>query len=345
MKEGLSILNFTYQRQRFAFRFGTAYLTFLALLPLVRREWLYTHQYQAALLAIPSVVAFFSCIFGFVSMDADLTSSRSAYPAFLLRLPVTTRALAAWPIFLSWAYAVIVWVAFAALYLNQIKPETPNGIDRGWAVPVTAPALLFAAMTVTVQAVLWRPMRFGLLRLIAALALLVGLTFIGIPLVLSSGLSPTGIKLVVGGYTLLATWAGFDSVYRSRHQPSTRFVASARKTRSARRQSTMKPFSSPVEAQTWIEWRRQGRILPILTFIILLGPTGFVWYFAAQGSLSPLGPEAIVDAKVNSAVQSLMPILLWVPVLCRCPRRRRRLLPVPSRTFADRRADLCRSLS
>ena len=72
----------------------------------------------------------------------------------------------------------------------------------------------------------------------------------------------------------------------------------------------MPPFTSAMAAQRWLEWRRQGRNLPIVTGIALTALSlPLLW-------VADLQTEYFSDGLVmNVYVVTAFNFLLWVPVL------------------------------
>ena len=66
---------------------------------------------------------YFLAVFSF-GLAGDLAARHSIYPARMFTLPVTTAALAGWPMLYGTATMASLWVATALLALR------PSGIDR-----------------------------------------------------------------------------------------------------------------------------------------------------------------------------------------------------------------------
>ena len=102
---------------------------------------------MAALVVVPvaTTFMFFLGVFSF-GFAADLSARESIYPARMFTLPVTTKALAGWPMFYG-AAAMIVLFLTAGLFLRW---ETVGGLVRfelqpwGVLVPMYWPTLLAA---------------------------------------------------------------------------------------------------------------------------------------------------------------------------------------------------------
>src|SRR5437588_5473249 len=88
----------------------------------------------------------------------DLAARQSIYPARMFTLPVTTAALAGWPMLYGTAATAILWLA------ARLFAVWPSGTE----IPVIWPALLAATLLAWTQALTWRPYGLPGLRVIAA---------------------------------------------------------------------------------------------------------------------------------------------------------------------------------
>src|SRR5947208_663601 len=99
-------------------------------------------------------------------LSGDLAARESIFPARMFTLPVTTRALAGWPMLYGTAATASLWIATAILI------RWPGGVDV--YVPWVWPALLTAAYLAWTQALMWMPYGLpGVRVVIAALWLMV----------------------------------------------------------------------------------------------------------------------------------------------------------------------------
>ena len=91
-------------------------------------------------------------------LAGDLTARHSLYPARMFTLPVSTAALAGWPMLYGTMTLAALWVAATLLALR------PSGV----AAPLVWPALFAAAFLAWMQVFTWMPYGLPGLRMIAA---------------------------------------------------------------------------------------------------------------------------------------------------------------------------------
>src|SRR5205807_8565969 len=98
---------------------------------------------------------YFLAVFSF-GLSGDLAARESMYPARMLTLPVTTAALAGWPMLYGTAAMAILWLG------TRLFALWPSDVD----VPVIWPALLAASLLAWTQALTWMPYPMPGLRVI-----------------------------------------------------------------------------------------------------------------------------------------------------------------------------------
>ena len=108
---------------------------------------------------------YFLAVFSF-GLAGDLAARQSIYPARMFTLPVTTAALAGWPMLYGTAAMASLWVATALLARAGRREST---------LPLIWPALLAAAFLAWTQALMWMPYGLPGLRVIVAVLWLVTL--------------------------------------------------------------------------------------------------------------------------------------------------------------------------
>src|SRR5258708_1197132 len=106
----------------------------------------------AVVVPLASTFMYFLAVFSF-GLAGDIAARQSIYPARMFALPVTTAALAGWPMLYGTAAMAILW--FATRFLAVL----PSGVR----VPVILPALLAASLLAWTQALTW--MAYPLRRL------------------------------------------------------------------------------------------------------------------------------------------------------------------------------------
>ena len=121
---------------------------------------------MAGLLIAPFMMTFmyFVAVFSF-GLAGDLAARQSIYPARMFARPVTTAALAGWPMIYGTAAMASLWLTMA------LFARWSWGID----LPLIWPALLAAAFLAWMQALAWMPYGLPGLRLIVAVLWLVSL--------------------------------------------------------------------------------------------------------------------------------------------------------------------------
>ena len=258
-------------------------------------------------LAILYMLSLLWSVTTFANPDADLAGDAPALPAFLLRLPVSTRALALPPLLSASLWPVLAWVALACGFLRPI----------GLAVQIAWPAALLAAIGPTIMAIQWAPLRSGKIRLALSLTLPILLVGFG----LWNGANPggwtmvTAVCLAVTATSIGTAWWGLavsrtSMSGRADRVPGESKVSKALARVPSRPARVRPPFTSPLAAQRWLEWQRQGRILPLITTFSL-------------GTLSiPLLWERTLRYEdwttmiyPNAWVGSIAPTLFWIPIL------------------------------
>src|SRR5215208_3864330 len=104
---------------------------------------------------VAATFTYFLAVFSF-GLDGDLAERQSKYPARMFTLPVTTAALAGWPMLYGTAAMMILWLA------TRLFALWPSGIE----VPSVWPALLAASLLAWTQALTWMAYPLPGLRII-----------------------------------------------------------------------------------------------------------------------------------------------------------------------------------
>lgn len=260
MNSGVVVLNLMVHRYKRLYLAFPAFLILLAGIGQLPMPWL--PGPFAGILAVPFFLGLLMTVFGFVNVEADITSPASACSPWLLRLPVKTTTLAFWPIAAAAIWASTSWVVFSALFVRQ----------RGIEIAIWWPAAMFTALALNLQAIMWAPFRRWSSRLILAITFPLAISLFG-EIAMDSGWTAERVVLVylvVAAGSALAAWVG---VSRARTSPSSGFSSAGSSFSTAQEvkiRPVRRPFRSPQAAQFWLEWRRQGRLLPILTAFGLL---------------------------------------------------------------------------
>jgi hypothetical protein len=216
-----------------------------------------------------SGMVYFLAVFTF-GLSGDLAGRQSMYPARMLTLPVTTAALAGWPMLYGAVAVTLLWLAIRLLGLWP----------AGMVVPLIWPAPLAAVLLAWTQVLMWMP--YGL-RGMRVIVVVLWLTVIDVIVLLAVHLNASEWTMVAGllPQLPLAYLAARYAVARARRGDVPDWGrASARTGRVASTPTRRREeFRSPARAQMWFEWRRHGLTLPLLVAILL--PFELALLFAA----------------------------------------------------------------
>jgi hypothetical protein len=246
------------QRHRWGFLALIAYLFVLAIIKLLlfesgRRVDLDDESFALVVIVpLTSTFIYFLGLFTF-GLSGDIAARQSIYPARKFTLPVTSAALAGWPMLYGSAAMAMLWFGtrFLALW--------PSDVD----VPVIWPALLGASLLAWTQALIWMPYPFRGLRVIATVLWLA--TIDAVVMVALKFKAPEVVMLaILAPHVPLAYLVARSAVARARRGdvPDWRLGQISRPIRRDQ-------FRSPARAQLWFEWQQYGRSLPWLVAILL----------------------------------------------------------------------------
>jgi hypothetical protein len=214
----------------------------------------------ALVVVVPLTATFlyFLAVFSF-GLSGDLAARQSMYPARMFTLPLTTAALAGWPMLYGTAAMAILWLS------TRFLAVWPSGVD----VPMIWPALLAASLLAWAQALTWMPYPMPGLRVVVTVLWLAVIDAV-ILLALRYKAPESLMLAILAPHVPLAYLAARFAVARARRGdlPDWRgvFARLGRIPDALRRRDY---FSSPARAQAWLEWRRHGRSLPALVGILL----------------------------------------------------------------------------
>jgi hypothetical protein len=208
---------------------------------------------------LTATFTYFLAVFTF-GLDGDLAARQSMYPARMFTQPITTAALAGWPMLYGSAAMMMLWLA------TRLFAIWPSGIE----VPSIWPALLAASLLAWTQALTWMPYPLPGLRIIVtvlwlgtidALAVL-ALNFRAHESLMIGILAPqVPLAYLVARFALARARRGDVPDWRGVFSWLTKIA----RVLSRRREH----FRSPESAQAWFEWRRHGRSLPAWVGILL----------------------------------------------------------------------------
>jgi polyhydroxybutyrate depolymerase len=221
----------------------------------------------AVIAPLSAAFMYFLAVFSF-GLDGDLAARRSPFPARMFTLPVTTQALAGWPMLFGTAAVASLWLVTAPFV------RWSWGLD----LPLIWPALLGAVFLAWTQVLTWTAYGLPGLRIGATVLWLAALDAVVILAVELETPEPLLVAMLAPQLPLAYLTACFV-VARARRGdvPDWRGVF-ARATRVARVRSPRRdPFPSPFRAQLWFEWRQRGRALPALVGILLPFELGLLY--------------------------------------------------------------------
>lgn len=241
--------------------------------------------------------------------DGDMISAGSGYPRHLLTLPLSTRSLVLWPMALAAAAAGGAWLLFGCIVLGY----------SGGTNPLWWPAAMLVATSTCLQAAMWHPFRRAYLRGLATVLavalppLLAGLAWL-------RDLSAAALYGIYGTVTVAAVLVAYGGVSAARlggggeRAPSrSPFVPGAVR-RAGRVGQAPQPFPSAMRAQVWMEWRCNGRMLPLF---VGSGCVVLAFLFTMLGMVgdirsAPLGVGSIAVSELARVELLVLP----VAVLC-----------------------------
>lgn len=214
-------------------------------------------QTFAIIVVVPMTASFLYLIgvftFGFAG---DLAGRESIYPSRLFTLPVTSTALAGWPMLIGTVSVAVLWAG------TRILAIWPPGV----LVPVIWPGLVGIVMLMWTQALTWMPYGWRGMRVMMALVCLIGIdaaVLLGLEFQVSESFMATLLVPLIP----LAFIVARHAVERARHDNAPDWSGIAWSVRSD--SATRRAFSSAAEAQAWIEWRRTGLSLPVLVATVV----------------------------------------------------------------------------
>ena len=264
------------QRHRWGVIAVAGYLLVIATLKLLIFEPGQTFELEAAqdfaiVVVVPLTTTFtyLLAMFSF-GLSGDLAARASIYPARMFTLPVTTGALAGWPMLYGTIVMAILWIA------TRLFAVWPMGFE----VPVVWPAFAAAALLAWTQALMWMPYGLPGLRVITAMFCLASLDAVVLLAVYYEATESVMVAFLAPQVPLAFLVARF-AVARARRgdvpdwQPVFARLERLVDVLPTRRQ----PFASPERAQLWYEWKRHGRTLPAMVAIVL--PFELALLFAA----------------------------------------------------------------
>jgi hypothetical protein len=211
------------------------------------------------MMPMTATFTYFLAVFTF-GLDGDLAARESMYPARMFTRPVTTSALAGWPMLYGIVTMMMLWLA------TRLFALWPSGI----AVPAIWPALVAASLLAWTQALTWMPYPLPGLRIIVTV-LWLGTIDATALLALHFNAHESLMLAILAPQIPLAYLVARFAVARARRGDVPdwrgRFASLAQIARVLSRRRAH--FQSPARAQAWFEWRRHGGSLPTWVAILL----------------------------------------------------------------------------
>ena len=252
----------------------------------------------AAFAVVPFSITFmyFIAVFTF-GLTGDLAARPSIYPQRMFTLPVSTAALAGWPMLYGAATMATLWL------IVRVLARWPWQME----LPVVWPGFLGAVVLAWMQVFTWMPYGIRGLRVITAVTVLTSLDTTVI-LAINYEWSEASIIAFLAPQLPLAYLCACIVVARARRGVVPDWSLFSR-TAVAR---TRPPFRSSAAAQRWFEWRRNGTSLPVMVAIVLpfelflpfitgYGARTFIFELLIFILLTPIAMAGFAGATVSKA--------------------------------------------
>jgi hypothetical protein len=219
-----------------------------------------------AMVPLSTTFFYFLAVFSF-GLAGDLGARQSIYPARLFALPVTTKALAGWPMLYGAATMTCLWLGTALF-------------ARWWGMhlPLIWPTVLAVVFLAWTQALTWMPYGLPGLRVIVTVLWLITLDA-AVLLALHYKVPEAVLVAVLAPQLPLAYAAACFAVARARRGdvPDWRGLFARPVPSAAVPAQRRAGFASPAGAQAWFEWRRHGWSLPALVALVLPFELWLLW--------------------------------------------------------------------
>lgn len=221
----------------------------------------------ALLVPVPLAATFLYLLAVFTfGVAGDLAARESMYPPRMLTLPVSTAALAGWPMLYGCVSMALLWFAM----------RTAGIFPSGFYVPAYWPALFAASLLAWTQALTWMPYPFRGMRIAVTIGLLISIDVV-VFTALEYKARESTMLLLLAPLVPLAYVAAFTAVGRARRGDVPDWGLTERLAPASARSAARRDFSSAARAQLWFEWRQFGRSLPLLVALEL--PVGLALLF------------------------------------------------------------------
>lgn len=226
----------------------------------------------ALLVAVPLSAAFMYLLAVFTfGVSGDLAARESMYPTRMFTLPVSSAALAGWPMLYGCLSMIVLW--FAMRIVSTFPP--------GFNPPKFWPALFAASLLAWTQALTWTPYPYRGMRVVVSIALLISIDIV-VFTAIEYKASESTMLLLLAPFVPLAYLAALSAVRRARRGDVPDWHITERAGPASTRPAAARDFASAARAQLWFEWRQYGRSLPLLVAIVL--PVGLSLLFLFRES-------------------------------------------------------------
>ncbi|HEU4889681.1 MAG TPA: hypothetical protein VFV49_17480 [Thermoanaerobaculia bacterium] len=221
----------------------------------------------ALLVPVPLAATFMYLLAVFTfGISGDLAARESMYPPRMLTLPVSSAALAGWPMLYGCVSISLLWFAM------RIAGIFPSGTY----VPKYWPALFAASLLAWTQALTWMPYPLRGMRILTSIGLLISIDVV-VFTALENKPRESTMLLLLAPFVPLAYVTALSAVRRARRGDVPDWGVEERLAPAFSRSAARRDFQSAARAQLWFEWRQYGRSLPLLVAIVL--PVGLSLLF------------------------------------------------------------------
>src|SRR3989442_6847601 len=212
-----------------------------------------------AMVPLSTTFFYFLAVFSF-GLTGDLAARQSIYPARMFALPVTTKALAGWPMLYGAATMASLWLGTA------LFARWPWEIH----LPLIWPALLAVVFLAWTQALTWMPYGLPGLRVIVTVLWLPTLDAVALLAIHYKVREPMMVAFLAPQLPL-AYFTACSAVARARRGdvPDWRGTFAQLGQTPGVLRTRRDHFSSPARAQAWLEGRRHGPSPPALGGLLL----------------------------------------------------------------------------
>jgi hypothetical protein len=292
-----------WRRHRLGFSVITAYLVVEVIAAQTVPLSVWSKESSAASAAIPLVMIAMYLMAVFVNSDADFANTSSGYPSYLFTLPLRTRDLALWPMMFGMASVSLLYIAVASLIF----------VPRGIHAPLWWPAAMLASTVACLQAIMWSPIALPYLRAVLAVILLPS-AIILVTAAFEQGVSEPVLVMVYLCTLPISIAGALSGLSRARKGQSAEWswIPERRIEETTPVSRRVRSFKSPEAAQLWMEWKRNGIMLPLLvaaTCSLFSVPLLFIRDIAPLKLVPPGAGTIEANVCLNILIASI-----WLPV-------------------------------